>query len=186
MADMKLAFLFLLIMVTATTVKPYCPSWRPSSYSWHNTWKQSFHAWCNGGSSLSHWYTYYRRCQGDRLHHFRCTRTPAYGHRPICVWSNYLNSPGQSYFRRCTNNAYIAGVLSYYDQHKSDRRIKILCCRVSGYYMTNCFATPYQNLFGQSYLYYRVPPGYTMTGVGSYYSSYYRDRRWRFYLCRMH
>lgn len=108
-------------MVTATTVKPYCPSWRPSSYSWHNTWKQSFHAWCNGGFSLSHWYTYYRSCQGDRLHHFKCTRTPAYGRHPTCAWTNYLNNPRQYYFKACTNNAYIAGVLSYYDQHTSDR-----------------------------------------------------------------
>ena len=74
------------------------------------------------GFSLSHWYTYYRSCQGDRLHHFKCTRTPAYGRHPTCAWTNYLNNPRQYYFRACTNNAYIAGVLSYYDQHTSDRR----------------------------------------------------------------
>ena len=74
------------------------------------------------GYSLSHWYTYYRRCQGDRLHHFKCTRTPAYGRRPTCAWSNFLNNPGQNYFKACTNNAYIAGVQSYYYRSTSDRK----------------------------------------------------------------
>ena len=75
------------------------------------------------GYSVSHWYTYYRYCQGDRLHHFRCTRTPVYhSHYVHCSWSDYLNNPRQYYFKACANNVYIVGVWSTYDSPTSDRK----------------------------------------------------------------
>ena len=49
MADMKLALLVLLIMVAVTPITPLCDSSRPSVVSWHNTWHQSFYAYCNSG-----------------------------------------------------------------------------------------------------------------------------------------
>ncbi len=72
---------------------------------------------------MSHWISYYRRCQGDRLHYFKCRPGPATGHYiQYCSWTGYLNYPTQAYFQGCANNGFIAGVISVYDPITSDRK----------------------------------------------------------------
>ncbi|XP_078344401.1 dermatopontin-like isoform X2 [Oculina patagonica] len=229
MADMKIAVLVLLIMITITPITPQsslpnttqiipsvstqrttpispqiipsgtpqlCDSSVPGFLPWLNTWHKSFYAYCGKSNYfMSHWISYYRRCQGDRLHYFKCRPGPATGHYiQYCSWTGYLNYPTQAYFQGCANNGFIAGVISVYDPITSDRKIKLRCCRIWGYkpgqgyvqYLKKyCLSTWYRNLFGQTVLNYQVPFGYTLTGVGSFYNSYYKDRRWRFQICKM-
>ncbi|KAL9970572.1 hypothetical protein ACROYT_G022972 [Oculina patagonica] len=200
MVDMKLALLAQLIMVTITPIvpkPPVCDSSRPPSYPWHNTWHQSFMEYCNSNHFLGQWVSYYRQCQGDRLHYFRCKQGPATGrYLQFCSLTGYWNNPAQAYFYKwCPNHGFIAGVVSVYDPVTSDRMLRLRCCRIWGYkpgqgwkqYLRtlNCLSVIYQNVFGQTLLNYRVPHSYTLTGVGSYYSSIFKDRRWLFQICKM-
>lgn len=71
---------------------------------------------------IGQWISYYRQCQGDRLHYFRCRQGPATGrYRQYCSWTGYLNSPKQAYFKGCVNHGFVAGVISIYDSVTSDR-----------------------------------------------------------------
>ncbi|KAL9958927.1 hypothetical protein ACROYT_G036004 [Oculina patagonica] len=183
MADMKIALLVVLIMITVTPITPQlCDPSVPALIPWHNTWHKSFYAYCTSSNHfLSRWISYYRQCQGDRLHYFKCSQGPANGsYIQHCSWTNLLHLPTQAYFKGCANNGFITGVISVYDPATSDRVIKFRCCRIWGYkpgqgyvqyLQTNCLSTWYKNYFGQTLLNYQVPFGYTLTGVGSSYNS---------------
>ncbi|XP_078366348.1 dermatopontin-like [Oculina patagonica] len=124
MADMKIALLVLLIMITVTPITPLCDSFQPPGIPWQNTWHQSFNSSCPPGHQLSQWETYFRKCQGDRIHFFyECRPGPASGnYEQDCSWTDYLNSPTQYFFSTCPNNGYVAGQVSTFDPAASDRR----------------------------------------------------------------
>ncbi|KAL9958930.1 hypothetical protein ACROYT_G036007 [Oculina patagonica] len=183
-------------MITVTPITPqFCSSSRPTQLSWHNTWKQSFQAWCPSNHFISQWISYYRFCQKDRLYHFRCRPGPARGrYVQFCSWTGYLHNPTQAYFKGCINHGFIAGIRSIYHSASGDRMIQLRCCRSYGYKLgvgwrqykkTSCINTSYINSFGQTVMNYQVPLGYILNGVGSYFNSFYKDRSWRFHVCKM-
>uniref|UniRef100_A0A8C7D425 Dermatopontin n=1 Tax=Oncorhynchus kisutch TaxID=8019 RepID=A0A8C7D425_ONCKI len=47
-----------------------------------------------------------------------------------------------------------------------------------------CLWSPYVNDFDQEFS-FKCPQNYVLTGVNSYHSNYYEDRRWKFYCCRV-
>lgn len=157
--------------------------------NWANKWQQSFRAYCPYSYSMHWWISAFRKCQQDRIHHFRCRLGPAIYGPSDCNWTPHvLNDVKHSFFYKCPHNGFINGVISYFNKASKDRRIGVRCCHVNGYKHLNCKTTPYKNLFG-GLLNYKALAGYHVVGVGSYHSvassASFSDRRWMFEICQV-
>ena len=74
------------------------------------------------------WISVFRKCQEDRIHHFRCSLGPAiYRASEDCVWSGFLPNgiTGSASFNfKCESHGYITGILSEFNTVTKDRRYR--------------------------------------------------------------
>lgn len=160
---------------------------RGRARKWVNAWQQSFRVHCPDSYSMFWWIRVFRKCQADRIHHFRCNLGPAiYRGAEDCIWSNFLtNAASASSTYTCGSHGFITGIESDFNTVAKDRRIKVRCCHVKGYKYdkSDCKNTGYKNVY-EGLLNFRARPGYTVVGVVSQHSSSHKDRRWDFRVCK--
>ncbi|CAH3151298.1 unnamed protein product [Porites lobata] len=193
--------LFLLIVVLELMLFSHTESWRrrrrrrrryvppcdsslpPAAFKWANKWHQSFTAQCPKRYSMTQWISIYRKCQQDRVHHFRCRYGPAPYYRD-CSWTpHFLHDATQPLHYRCPHDGFITGVYSYFVKASKDRRVYIKCCKAPRYKHHRCKSTRWTKL-GESFN-YKTSRKYWMTGVTSVYSSSSGDRQWKFEHCKI-
>lgn len=166
--------------------RPPCDSSLPRAvFKWANKWHQSFTAQCRNRYSTTQWISSYRKCQQDRVFHFRCRLGPApHTYYRDCSWTpHFLHDATQPLHYRCPDDGFITGVYSFFVRAFKDRRVFIKCCKVPGYKHHRCKATRWTNL-GETFK-YRTSRNYWLTGVTSVYSSRFGDRQWKFEHCKI-
>ena len=78
------------------------------------------------GYSMFWWISVFRKCQKDRIHHFRCNLAPAiYRASEDCVWSGFFpngKTGSSDFFFTCESHGFITGIVSYFNTATKDRR----------------------------------------------------------------
>ena len=73
----------------------------------------------------------------DRIYCWYCELQG--GSHSDCYSTGYVNSWDSQVNFRCRQNYFIAGVRSYHDNGKEDRRFDFTCCRVNNKCTTHCY-----------------------------------------------
>ena len=105
----------------------------------------------------------------DRLWEFYCRNVIESG-TPMCTTTSYINNFRQHISFMCGPNKYMAGVKSYHDNSKEDRRWQFTCCSAPKYITSKCRMTDYVNKLDQP-MDFSASAGEVFTGVVSYYSA---------------
>ena len=90
------------------------------------------------GHSISHVYGQYSSRREDRMYCYGCQSTNPIS-IPKCYQTNYINLWDSPVAILCHPNHYIAGVRSFHDNHREDRRFDFKCCTNSGQCTRNCY-----------------------------------------------
>lgn len=160
--------------------RPQAPS-LPND-SWVNKWDQKFAVHCRRGQSISRLRSIHSNLHEDRVWAFSCHRN-RYVSQTRCYWSHY-NAWDSRVHQVCHYGGFIAGVHSYHDNGKEDRKYSFKCCnRKNRVRISDCHWTGYQNNWDRE-LHYYVPRYYYLRGIESYHRNDKEDRRWKFYICR--
>ena len=106
----------------------------------------------------------------DRRWEFYC-RNVVQGTNPKCTTTNYINNFRDYISFMCGKDKYMAGVKSYHDNGKEDRRWEFTCCSAPSYITTHCRLTNgYVNSL-DSPMDFTASAGEVFTGAFSYYST---------------
>jgi len=171
---MHLLFLLLSVFISTLT-KCY----------WINGWDAGLAFHCpirdNKHGAIKRIESYHSNHHEDRRWHFECSYdVQRAGH---CHWTGWLNGWDAELRYNCPNNGYIAGLNSYHDNHREDRRWRVLCCvAIPG--LEDCKWTGYINGW-DAHMNYNVPSGRVINGLYSHHSNHREDRIWRVYECRL-
>ena len=95
-----------------------------------------------------------------------------------CQWSDTLNSYDKKFTFECKPDHAITGFLSWHNNHNEDRRWTIRCCRVHGASLLVKDWGGYRNNWEEN-LDYECNSDEVVTGLYSYHSNSYEDRRWK-------
>ena len=97
------------------------------------------------------------------------------------------NFGGSGYFSAvCPSNTFISSVSSYHDNTYNDRKFRILCRGYSLHSTTSCYWTGYENSYEASFSVQYSDEDRVIKGISSQWSSYYEDRIFNFYVCRLY
>ncbi|XP_024228663.1 hemagglutinin/amebocyte aggregation factor isoform X2 [Oncorhynchus tshawytscha] len=95
-------------------------------------------------------------------------------------WEKLFDQPLQF---NCPSRQSISHVKSQHVNYYEDR-VWDFECKDTFVSEPECLWSPYVNDFDQEFS-FKCPQNYVLTGVNSYHSNYYEDRRWKFYCCRV-
>lgn len=80
--------------------------------------------------SMTQWISFYRNCQKDRVHHFRCRPGPAY--YSDCSWTPHLlHDATHPLHYRCPDDGFITGVHSHFVKASKDRRYEAFLTKIT-------------------------------------------------------
>jgi len=172
---MNMVFLFLLFF-TFTLANSY----------WHNGWDGGLTYVCpvkNGKhhGAIKMMESYHDNHREDRRWHFECSYDVQRAER--CHWTDWINNWDAELYFICPNNGYIGGFHSYHDNHREDRRWKVVCCEAKPG-LEDCKWTGYINGW-DGHMKYNVPSTRVIHGLYSVHSNHREDRIWRAYECRL-
>ena len=88
--------------------------------------------------SISHIWGHHHNGHEDRIYCYGCQNTNGRG-TPRCYQTGYVNNWDNTVATLCHPNYYIAGVRSYHNNDKEDRRFNFKCCRNNGQCIRNCY-----------------------------------------------
>ena len=139
---------------------------------YQNKWDEKLTKDCDEKSGFYLVQSKHDNYREDRLWEFQCRKVVSKcSDSPTCTKTeSYINEFNEVISFMCGKNGYIAGVESYHDNSKEDRRWKFTCCSVPFYTTTDCRLTDYVNkLDGE--MDFQADDDEVITGVFSYYSS---------------
>ncbi|XP_059153705.1 dermatopontin-like [Physella acuta] len=98
-----------------------------------------------------------------------------------CENSGYVNKLTDSFHYKCPSDKVLTGIKSLYNPHANDHRFSFQCCKVRRSRPTNCRRSEMYDLSEDVRL--RVPRGWAVTEVHSFYKRRAEGRKWRFEIC---
>ncbi|XP_059153701.1 dermatopontin-like [Physella acuta] len=100
-----------------------------------------------------------------------------------CDKSGYVNKFEDSFHYKCPSDKVLTGIKSLYNPHANDHRFSFQCCKVRRSRPTNCRRSEMYDLSEDVRL--RVPRGWAVTEVHSFYKRRAEGRKWRFEICEL-
>jgi len=119
---------------------------------------------CPSGQGLYRLRSAHHNDHEDRYFDYACRAVTA---NPVtCSWTGYVNEFDEPVSFTCPQNNFLAGISSYHDNHKEDRRFRFQCCGSHHLRSQGCFLTGYVNNYDE-YINYQAPTGWTFAGTVS-------------------
>ena len=147
---------------------------RMAKLMYQNQWDQVLNYKCPTGSAVYRVQSVHNNAKEDRLWQFTCKRVnPNQCQQPRCTTSSYINNFRDYISFMCGRNQYMAGVYSYHDNGKEDRRWRFTCCSLPSYISRECYLTGYVNGYDGAMNFNAGGNGF-ITGVVSEYSTGHR------------
>ena len=123
---------------------------------------------CPAGQSVYRVYGHHDNGREDRKYCYNCRYE---GNQAECYQTGYVNDWDAPVATLCRPNYYIAGVRSYHDNVREDRRFDYKCCRNHNQCTRNCYLTKPVNSF-DGHMDYNVGTGRVIVGAFSWHSNY--------------
>ena len=122
---------------------------------------------CNKGGGIYKIQSEFHKSHRDRRWNFECRKVVQNNAKVTCTQiQSYVNEFNGPIVFSCGDNEYIAGVESYHENSKEDRRWKFTCCSDSNYMISDCRLSEDANKLGQM-MNFRAGDGEVITGVNS-------------------
>ena len=122
---------------------------------------------CNKGEGIYKIQSEFRGYYNDRRWNFECRKVVQNNAQVTCTQTkSYVNDFNGPIEFSCGENQYIAGVESYHDNSKEDRRWKFTCCSALNYKTSDCQLSENANKLGQV-MEFQVGDGEIIAGVDS-------------------
>ena len=137
-----------------------------------NQWDGPLSQQCPGGQGFYRVRSEHNNGREDRLWEFYC-RSVVQCASATCTTTSYINNFRDVISFMCPKNKYMAGVHSYHDNGKEDRRWRFTCCSAPSYVTRECRLTGFVNNFDHP-MNFIASAGEVITGVNSYYSAGHR------------
>ena len=122
---------------------------------------------CSAGQSVCRVYGHHDNRREDRVYCYSCRYA---GTQDQCYQTGYVNSWDAPVATLCKPNYFVAGVTSYHDNGKEDRRFDYKCCRNRNRCTRNCYLTGPVNSF-DGRMNYNVGSGQVIVGAFSWHSN---------------
>jgi hypothetical protein len=106
----------------------------------------------------------------DRAWLWQCRDVVGSGYVSGCSETGYVNKFDLPMNYMCPANQYIAGVYSYHDNGREDRRWKFTCCAIPNRITISCRQTGYVN-YWDAPMDFEADQGEVITGVYSYHDN---------------
>ena len=120
---------------------------------------------CPPGHSIYHVWGYHDNGKEDRIYCYNCRNNS--GSLSHCYQTGYVNSWNNAVATLCHPDYYIAGVRSYHDNKREDRRFDYTCCKNTNQCTRKCFLDgPVNNWDGD--MDYRLQTGQVIVGAFSW------------------
>ena len=119
---------------------------------------------CPAGYSVSHVSGQHNNGKEDRIYCYSCRYSGIQSH---CYQTGYVNSWDAPVATLCRDNYFIAGVKSYHDNKKEDRRFDYRCCRNKNRCTRNCYLDGPVNSF-DGRMNYNAGTGHVIVGAFSW------------------
>jgi len=134
---------------------------------------QSYDFECSAGSSINSVTGYHSNDFEDRIFCYSCQSNSGCDiNDSQCYNTGYVNEFDAPVITLCKPNFFIAGVSSYHDNSKEDRRFDFKCCKNTGQYINNCTLDgPVNNFDGT--MNYTLSPGQVIVGAYSWHVDYH-------------
>ncbi|XP_035826016.1 hemagglutinin/amebocyte aggregation factor [Aplysia californica] len=158
-----------------------------SGVSWMTDYDQQFTYECPEQHYLQTIESVHDNHKEDRVFNFGCAPMSTFfsgNELDSCEWTGYVNDFDALMEFQCHNDYIIAGISSYHDNGKEDRRFKFQCCKPGSLVAHACSYTAYINTYDHV-LQYRVPDGYAIRGVNSIHDNGKEDRIFKFDICKL-
>ena len=108
----------------------------------------------------------------DRSWNWECRDVVSGGSTEGCSQTaDYVNEWDLPMNFMCPANKYVAGVESYHDNGREDRRWKFTCCAIKDHITISCRQTDYVNEWDEA-MNFQANPGEVITGVYSYHDNF--------------
>ena len=150
---------------------------------YQNQYDQKLVAHCPEGDGMYRVHSVHNNKREDRVWQWDCHHILKSGYhilkdgypnnrveKPTCRKTGYVNSFDKPMHFNCDSNQYIAGVESYHDNGREDRRWKFTCCSAFGHKTYSCYKTGYVNEFDEE-LNFQAEYNEVITGVYSYHDN---------------
>ena len=122
---------------------------------------------CNKGEGIYEVQSEFRGYYNDRRWSFECRKVVQNNAQVTCTQTkSYVNDFNGPIAFSCGDNQYMAGVESYHDNSKEDRRWKFTCCSALNYKTSDCQLSKDANQPGKV-MDFQAGDGEVITGVNS-------------------
>ena len=122
---------------------------------------------CNEGEGFYKVQSEFRSYYNDRRWNFECRRVIQNNAPVTCTQTqSYVNDFNGAIVFSCGDNEYMAGVESYHDNSKEDRKWKFTCCSASNLKTSDCRLSDNANNLGKV-MDFEAEDGEVITGVDS-------------------
>ena len=153
------------------------------SEEFDNEWDGDLSFECPRGEVLTSVYSVHDNSKEDRRWRLGCKNAPNGAKPKTCKWTDdYVNEFDEPISFMCPANYVLTGINSTHSNAAEDRRMKLKCCRKSGYKAFGCELTPYLNDW-DAVLDYTVPSGQIIAGWVSVHDNGKEDRRHKMIVC---
>ena len=143
-----------------------------ASIQYQNQFDQQLSRECHRGYGMYKVSSVHDNHREDRVWSWECRKLPIHGY-VHCTLTGYVNNFDEPMNFMCGRNQYIAGVYSYHDNGREDRRWRFSCCSVQNYITKSCYQSNYVNNFDAPINYQAHGPDEVFTGVYSYHSNHH-------------
>ena len=137
---------------------------------YQNQYDQRLLAYCHGGAGMYQVQSVYSDGARDRVWSWQCKNLKMNAYNSQCANTDYVNNFDEPMYFMCGSDQYIAGVDSYHNNWREDRRWRFTCCSVRDLKIYSCRLTGYVNDFNQP-LNFQAYPDEVITGVYGYHDN---------------
>ena len=137
-----------------------------------NQFDQPHNFECSAGSSIHSVTGNHKNYHEDRIYCYSCYTHTGCNKNSQCYRTGYVNGWDAPVMTLCKPNYYIAGVKSYHDNSKEDRRFDFKCCRSTGLYISDCTLDGPINSFDGT-MNYHLSSSQVIVGAFSWHINYH-------------
>ena len=127
---------------------------------------------CSPGRSIYSISGHHDNDKEDRIYCYECRYS---GISDYCYQTGYVNSWDSLVDVECSSNYFIAGVRSYHDNDKEDRRFNYRCCKNNNRCTRNCYWSGRVNIYDGDMDYHVEADNHVIVGA---YSRHSNDKEW--------
>nr|KAI8729944.1 dermatopontin-like [Biomphalaria glabrata] len=173
MASALVSLFTLVAMVIVTECVPQFP--------WINEYDEPMNFLCPNKQIMMYLSSDHDNGRGDRIWEMYCRSADLVDN---CQQSDYVNEFDQTFNYTCPGNRVLAGIHSYHENSKEDRRFKFTCCRASSTPVSGCRMTDFVNDWNLKLTMF-VKECYAIKTIYSINDDNKKDRRFKFGVCKL-